>query len=553
MSVFSPFMDLGYDLLDGFSSGGRVGPPSEPLFTGAGLIHVGDSSTFFYSDPTCRLAGGNPNWYAGKTVAAGDCCGNGQSAAETDWAINATDATKLSSASIAYTSPDNLGGTIDITGGVGFTHQTVWIISVDNTTHEVQCAASPDHWTLLGATPVSFGTPGATAGVALWNRQQTVSYYRARSPGGVTGHLGGPSGGGTGIVDGTVIWDWIEDLATSARIGPTPSFIGGNTLISPNNKFVAGINAGEKAARIGYYDTGLAYATSTSYNVGDGVITAAGNAYVALKAGTTASSGTGPSSTVPVVGIADGTVIWQFTGTSGQNGGDQGLCNFTPPAAGAVINWRATVTFTGDPTDARFKANGGPRFKGFRLPSADMTGGGAPQWCFTNPGVYAPPVTSWISVMQYVAQGFTDSFSAYPVGHDQGTNPLGPYLVDTSAAGPPLMSVTPTAHRFTISFKSSTVAGAKDGWARLWIDGVLVMDVSQRGLGVTPPGGEKQFTGSDELTFSEFVNTVLDSGLTFTFQHGGVMSGTHQAPFTMDVNIGDGNPATSTTWLAWSA
>jgi hypothetical protein len=54
-------------------------------------------------------------------------------------------------------------------------------------------------------------------------------------------------------------------------------------------------------------------------------------------------------------------------------------------------------------------------------------------------------------------------------------------------------------HRWTIYYKPNSVAGARDGVARLWLDGVLVVDLEKSACGITPPGGWKPWCDVAEL------------------------------------------------------
>ena len=61
-----------------------------------------------------------------------------------------------------------------------------------------------------------------------------------------------------------------------------------------------------------------------------------------------------------------------------------------------------------------------------------------------------------------------------------GDQPVGPY---------PLKVFDGQWHRFTYSYRPNTSKGARDGFARMWVDGVKVIDVSAAACGTTPPGG----------------------------------------------------------------
>lgn len=93
--------------------------------------------------------------------------------------------------------------------------------------------------------------------------------YQATSAGTSAGAGTGPAGAGAGIVDGTVVWNYVAAAAT-------------------------------------------AWAQSTVYAAG-AVVSNGGNYYVATGAGTSSGAGTGPSGTGGA--IVDGTVVWAYTST----------------------------------------------------------------------------------------------------------------------------------------------------------------------------------------------------------------------------------------------
>ena len=61
-----------------------------------------------------------------------------------------------------------------------------------------------------------------------------------------------------------------------------------------------------------------------------------------------------------------------------------------------------------------------------------------------------------------------------------------------SRSDPTSSKISPTGqwHRFTYEFRDNSSPGANDAVARLWIDGVKVVDVSASAVGVIPQGGE---------------------------------------------------------------
>ncbi|MGH7668327.1 MAG: Ig-like domain-containing protein [Gemmatimonadaceae bacterium] len=72
----------------------------------------------------------------------------------------------------------------------------------------------------------------------------------------------------------------------------------------------------------------------------------------------------------------------------------------------------------------------------------------------------------------------------------QGNQPVGPY---------PAQIFDGQWHRFTYEYRPNTAAGSRDGIARMWVDGVKVIDVSAATVGVTPPGGYKPWCQWDDV------------------------------------------------------
>jgi hypothetical protein len=72
----------------------------------------------------------------------------------------------------------------------------------------------------------------------------------------------------------------------------------------------------------------------------------------------------------------------------------------------------------------------------------------------------------------------------------QGNQPIGPYFSDIADN---------KWHRYTYSYKPNTAKGSRDGFARMWIDGVKMIDVSAATIGVTPPGGEKPWCLANDV------------------------------------------------------
>jgi hypothetical protein len=72
----------------------------------------------------------------------------------------------------------------------------------------------------------------------------------------------------------------------------------------------------------------------------------------------------------------------------------------------------------------------------------------------------------------------------------QAMQPVGPYFQNLADG---------QWHRYTYAYRSHTAAGARNGIAQMWIDGVKVIDVSSAACGVTPPGGEKVWCSTADL------------------------------------------------------
>jgi hypothetical protein len=96
-------------------------------------------------------------------------------------------------------------------------------------------------------------------------------------------------------------------------------------------------------------ESAATWATDTAYSVGavvNNTKDSIDNWYVALVAGTSATSGNGPS--VTGTGILDGTVVWMFIGT---DTGDGVLADFTVGTSGSDITVGNTQFQTGVQVD----------------------------------------------------------------------------------------------------------------------------------------------------------------------------------------------------------
>jgi uncharacterized protein YjdB len=121
--------------------------------------------------------------------------------------------------------------------------------------------------------------------------------------------------------------------------------------------------------------------------------------------------------------------------------------------------------------------------------------------------------------------------SIYPAAHTiwqvydngptscQGNQPIGPYPDDVFDG---------QWHRYTYQYRPNTSAGSRDGVARMWVDGVKVIDVSLAACGTQPAGGYKTWCEVDDV---DALNTVGVAYLRF----GGPLT-KETAPFTIDID-----------------
>ncbi len=86
-------------------------------------------------------------------------------------------------------------------------------------------------------------------------------------------------------------------------------------------------------------------------------------------------------------------------------------------------------------------------------------------------------------------------------------------------------------HRWTIYYKPNSAQGTRDGVARLWIDGTLVVRIESGACGVTPPGGWKPWcdlTELDALYSGKYGVGLIEWGANRTDQSG--------IPFSMAID-----------------
>ena len=97
-----------------------------------------------------------------------------------------------------------------------------------------------------------------------------------------------------------------------------------------------------------------------------------------------------------------------------------------------------------------------------------------------------------------------------------GFQPVGPYWNDVNDN---------QWHRVTYLYQPASVSGATDGVARMWIDGVKIVDLSAAAAGITPSGGSKVWCTLSEvgqldtaavglINLGEYMNGGLGDGVT---------------------------------------
>lgn len=102
----------------------------------------------------------------------------------------------------------------------------------------------------------------------------------------------------------------------------------------------------------------------------------------------------------------------------------------------------------------------------------------------------------------------------------QAAQPIGPYIQNVADN---------QWHRFTYEYRSNSRAGARDGVARMWVDGIKIIDVSQSAVGATPPGGTKPWCNQDDVD-----KLAVADGI-FTLHLGDVQT-TPTPAWTLDID-----------------
>ena len=99
--------------------------------------------------------------------------------------------------------------------------------------------------------------------------------------------------------------------------------------------------------------------------------------------------------------------------------------------------------------------------------------------------------------------------------------PVGPY---------PLNLWDGNWHLYTYAFKAHQSSGNKNGYAKMWVDTTLIVDVEQATVGVTPPSGTKEWCLQSDVDQNIAVADAVG------FCHwGSVQTGT-SIPWTLDVD-----------------
>jgi uncharacterized repeat protein (TIGR01451 family) len=136
-------------------------------------------------------------------------------------------------------------------------------------------------------------------------------------------------------------------------------------------------------------------------------------------------------------------------------------------------------------------------------------------WFRISPGgTPAPNGTKWLEAW-YVGTGGRVEVSTINSGGHQvfeisnngravaALQPVGPYLDYTRSGQPPALN-DGNWHRFTWEHKKNTTdnypnPGSRDGFSRVWIDGIKVIDLSATAAGITPSGGTKVWCTTTEV------------------------------------------------------
>jgi len=104
----------------------------------------------------------------------------------------------------------------------------------------------------------------------------------------------------------------------------------------------------------------------------------------------------------------------------------------------------------------------------------------------------------------------------------QGAQPVGPYFNENI--------IDNQWHRFTFAYRPHSAVGTRDGFSRMWIDGVKVIDVSVAACGVTPPGGQKPWCSLDD------VDAIVANDGIISQWWGGVQTSYVTPSWTLDID-----------------
>ncbi len=107
----------------------------------------------------------------------------------------------------------------------------------------------------------------------------------------------------------------------------------------------------------------------------------------------------------------------------------------------------------------------------------------------------------------------------------QADQPVGPYLANL---------FDNQWHRFTYAYRVNTSSGSRDGFAQMWIDGSMVINISAAAIGVTPPTGDRPWCAGDDVD-ALAVNDGLGLAANPTAVFGNVQT-TTTPPWTYDID-----------------
>lgn len=238
-----------------------------------------------------------------------------------------------------------------------------------------------------------------------------------------------------------------------------------------------------------------------------------------------------------------------FPVSGGQPGDKWWLTNAPSIDISKTIYTRVWAKFDGatptEPKVTKFHQQGMRDYGGGSVPQFTIVDGRAPYTGAYNPfsGPEGPSRSIW-----RVDDNFSDVVSAFPDGNDQGLQAVGPFPTDNWG----------TWREFIFAFRPRVTGDSSSAIRDLWIDGVLVLSVKLDSVGVVPDGSVesgngagKQFCGIDMVTEGT-VDSPADTTLFQTFGGLSFAAVSSGQAWTLDWNIGDGNPLHADTMVVWT-